>query len=313
MKKFIHSAFRAIGAIVVIVIGVGGIIASNGNDEPGVSTIVFHSNEEGRNKIYMVDASGSDQRKITDPSGQIEDTYPAWSRDKKKIAFTRTEGNNSEIYLMNHDGTGVQNLTNNPAADEGPAWSPDGSQLAFSSNRDGNWRIYVLNLEDNSLKALTGANSASNRPSWSPDGLKIVYQRDTDEESDDIYVMNSSDGSDKINLTGDTEWPGMFPAWSPIESPSVPSQIAYLNIGIHGSQIWLMKPDGSGKKQLTFPVGAIGQVLSRAAWSALGDSLVYVSDRDAATSPDLYRIVVKDGSDITRITASYASEGGPDW
>ena len=311
MRKYIHRASRTIATIVVIGIGVGGIIASNGNDKPSLSSIVFHSNEEGRNRIYWIDADGSHLTKITDPSVQVEDTYPAWSSDRTKVAFTRTEGENSEIYLVNYDGTGAQNLTNHPAADEGPAWSPDGSKLAFASNRDGNWRIYVLELGSSSLRALTGANSKSNRPSWSPDGTKIVYQRDIEDESDDIYVMNSSDGSGKTNLTGDTIWPGMFPAWSPIESPSVPSQIAYLNIGSGGSQIWLMNPDGSGKRMFTTPVGAIGQVLSRPAWSPLGDSMAYVCDREGPT--ELYKIVVKDESDIERITHSSALEGGPDW
>lgn len=315
MQKLIHTLSRILAIITVVGVGIGGIIASNdnGDDQPGLSTIVFHSNAEGRNKIYRVEANGANLMKVSDPGGQAEDTDPAWSPNREKVAFTRTTGENSEIYLMNNDGTGAQNLSANPAADEGPAWSPDGSKLAFSSNRDGNWRIYVLNLGTSSVSALTGSDSESRRPSWSPDGSMIVYQRAIEDESDDIYVMNASDGSGKTNLTGDSIWPAIFPAWSPIESASVPSLIAYINIGRHGTQIWLMDPDGSHKRQLTYPVGIIGEVLSRPAWSPLGDRLVYACDRDAATAPDLYKIVLKDESDIQRITASSALEGGPDW
>ena len=42
------------------------------------------------------------------------DVHPAWSPDGAKIAFTSTRDGNSEIYVMNADGTGVVNLTNQP-------------------------------------------------------------------------------------------------------------------------------------------------------------------------------------------------------
>jgi Tol biopolymer transport system component len=49
---------------------------------------------------------------------------PAWSRDDRKIAFTRSRDGNSEIYVMNADGTGQTRLTNHPAGDSDPTWSP---------------------------------------------------------------------------------------------------------------------------------------------------------------------------------------------
>ncbi|MCH8275629.1 MAG: PD40 domain-containing protein, partial [Armatimonadetes bacterium] len=61
-----------------------------------------------------------------------------------KIAFSSKRDGNSEIYIMNADGTGLTNLTNIAAFDWAPAFSPDGSKVAFSSYRDGNWEIYVM-------------------------------------------------------------------------------------------------------------------------------------------------------------------------
>ena len=43
---------------------------------------------------------------------------------QNKIAFYSYRDGNFEIYVMNADGTGVQNLTNNSADDVGPVWSP---------------------------------------------------------------------------------------------------------------------------------------------------------------------------------------------
>src|SRR6266581_4100632 len=65
-----------------------------------------------------------------------------------RIAFARTvPGTHGEIFVMNPDGSGQANLTNNPARDFDPAWSPDGTRIAFASERDGNGDIFVMNAD----------------------------------------------------------------------------------------------------------------------------------------------------------------------
>jgi len=67
-----------------------------------------------------------------------------------KIAFNsrRTHpdwgGFNSEIFVMNSDGNGVVQLTDNDKDDFRPDWSPDGTRLAFDeqSNSGGNIDVY---------------------------------------------------------------------------------------------------------------------------------------------------------------------------
>ena len=53
------------------------------------------------------------------------------------IVFESYRNGNLEVYVMNADGSGQTNLTNNPANDSHPSWSPDGSRIVFYSNRDG--------------------------------------------------------------------------------------------------------------------------------------------------------------------------------
>jgi len=79
------------------------------------------------------------------------------------IAFVSDRDGNEEIYVMNADGTGQTNLTNNPANDFSAAWSPDGSQIAFASDRVFNCDIYVMNADGTGQTILTH-NPAIARP-----------------------------------------------------------------------------------------------------------------------------------------------------
>src|SRR6266545_4825806 len=56
-----------------------------------------------------------------------------------RIAFSNVT---EDIWVINADGSGLHQLTSNPAHDFDPAWSPDGRKLAFRSERDGNNEIY---------------------------------------------------------------------------------------------------------------------------------------------------------------------------
>src|SRR2546425_3331127 len=62
-----------------------------------------------------------------------------------KIVFETERDDNWEVYVMNADGSGQTNLTNNPAFDAEPSWSPDGTKIAFTSSRDDASEVYVMN------------------------------------------------------------------------------------------------------------------------------------------------------------------------
>ncbi|MGZ5491672.1 MAG: TolB family protein, partial [Nitrososphaeraceae archaeon] len=121
--------------------------------------------------------------------------------DGSKIAFNSTRDGNYEIYIMNVDGSGQTNLTNNSVGDYYPSFSPDGSQIAFSSDLDGGGddEIYLMNVDGTGQTRLTNNSTGEYYPSFSPDGSKIAFMTYRDPYWE-IYIMNV-DGTEEINLT----------------------------------------------------------------------------------------------------------------
>jgi hypothetical protein len=72
------------------------------------------------------------------------DTAPAFSPNAKQIAFMSRRDGNWNIYVVNSDGKGMVQLTEDPAEDGLPAWSPDGKVIAFVSNRGGPWAVWAV-------------------------------------------------------------------------------------------------------------------------------------------------------------------------
>ena len=103
--------------------------------------------------------------------------YPAFSNKGNQIAFTSDRDGNSEIYIMNVDGTNQVRITDHPAKDNFPEWSPDDKKIAFVSNRDTTSSdIYIIDLKTKETKRLTiGMKLATPKLSWSPDGKWISF------------------------------------------------------------------------------------------------------------------------------------------
>ena len=145
------------------------------------------------------------------------DDDPNWSPDGRKIIFTSYVNDpfstitSGEIYIMNADGTGQAQLTNDGIEKRGPAWSPDGSRILFACrsgapNSAGvaTFEICVMDAVANgqvtqlthiNIKPNTNINALT--PTWSPDGQAIVFHRTP---ANQLWVMHA-DGSGQAQLT----------------------------------------------------------------------------------------------------------------
>ncbi|HUW95120.1 MAG TPA: hypothetical protein VMW58_04990 [Anaerolineae bacterium] len=88
-----------------------------------------------------------------------------------RIAFSSGCEGDWEIYVMNAEGSGQINLTDNPSTDWFPACSPDGTRIAFISRPlpptpDAQWERPAMNADGSGVTRLTSAPGGDGRPSW---------------------------------------------------------------------------------------------------------------------------------------------------
>jgi Tol biopolymer transport system component len=119
--------------------------------------IAFQSNRDGpahHDQIYVMEADGGMQVRLL--TSDYDDQHPAWSPDGGKLTFDRTEGGESDVFVMDAHGQGLARLTHDGMSGGrgGAAWSPDGKAIAFHSSRDGD-AIYIVNAEGGDQRRLT--------------------------------------------------------------------------------------------------------------------------------------------------------------
>ena len=101
--------------------------------------------------LQLANSDLTDLRPLTDNDA---DTAPAVSPDGKWVAFMSRRDGNWNIYLVRSDGSGLEQLTDDPAEDGLPTWSPDGNLVAFVSNRGGPWSIWAVVPESGASRQL---------------------------------------------------------------------------------------------------------------------------------------------------------------
>jgi Tol biopolymer transport system component len=185
--------------------------------------IVFLSFRETLD-IYIMDADGGNIHEVYDSGFHDSDLHCC----NGKIVFTR----NSQIWIMNEDGTGVTQITSPPRTGEwgnavlpfgdyDPNLSPDGNKIAFErlvgdETSHGNYNIYVINADGSGETAITTNGYTQGLLVWSHSGENIVYLVGAigNEGKYDIYMMKS-DGSENRDITP-TYFPAEFLCHDPI-------------------------------------------------------------------------------------------------
>lgn len=233
----------------------------------------------------------------------IESSYPFWSPDGSQIVFQSDRNDDdSEIYIMNADGTGIKRLTNSPGPDQTPVWSPDGSRIVFQSFRDGNAELYSMTPEGDNLVNLTNHHSEDSHPKFSHDGLKIIFDSDREslQSNWEIYEMNL-DGTSLDRKTDYENW-DTYASISPDGSKILWRRVTGstdLDSPERNSEIFIMDRNGTDAINISNNPAFDGWP----SWSPDGDLIAFASDRQRKEYYDIY-IMTPTGNYVRKITSS---------
>jgi Tol biopolymer transport system component len=289
--------------------------------------IVFERRDTtGRNDLYVVDASGGTEVRLTDGTSTFYSFLAspaegsAWDPTKTHIAFqssSETDFTEYDVHVMALNKSESYHLAMT-APQFAPVWSPDGSKLLFGSYTPMSGGGYTNNTWT-ANPDLTGATNVSPTnawdagASWSPDGTKILFARDSSQvggPNSTIWVMNA-DGSGKVDVSdastlgaGDFDW---AETWS-LDG----SRIVFVRNNFAGAaplgDIWAVDPDGGNLTQLTNTTEREDTPL----WSPDGTKIYFKRCADTdCTGSDVW-VMNADGSNVTQVTTSGAEALG-DW
>lgn len=235
------------------------------------------------NNLFLVSLETGERRQLT--HGLHTKTYPAFSPHGNWIAY-ESEG---DIWSVNvHTGaegrlSTTALVTAHGVPDRSPAWSPDGRSIAFVSSRWGRAAIYVMDArgERYGLRQITPDRFGPAEPTWSPDGqfLLLTAAHGANFYSREIYRVPAGGGT-PARITPDDGALNRLPGFSPDGR-----LVAYISDRSGFLNIWTMRPDGSGQRQLTrvdqdqdYPENDYLQTMGLR-WSPDGKRLLYFTNR----------------------------------
>lgn len=141
---------------------------------PDGSKIAYVSFEKKKPIIFVQSLSG--QRTML-ANFKGNNSAPAWAPDGNKLAIVLTYGANSQVYTINADGSGLQQVTKSSAIDTEPTWSTDGKWIYFSSDRGGKPQIYKVSSAGGDPQRVTFEGAYNVSPRFSPDGKSLAMIR----------------------------------------------------------------------------------------------------------------------------------------
>jgi Tol biopolymer transport system component len=221
-------------------------------------------------------------------------------------AFPGTSGNTfseeSEIYLIDPDGTGLQRITNNTVADRFPRWSPDGTFFAFS--RFDGLTGDILTIDTAGGEGSLTSGEDDDRSPEVARGFVYFNRRPGSGGTYDIWRVPVQ-GGDASRAVGRPNVDDLSPAWSPDGPDGMRLAFTSDRDDVAGRAIYITPPGGPAERFTT------GENVDRnPRWHPTEDRIVFTRNSVEDGRRDIWSIDLAT-REATPITSDPADEGAP--
>ena len=271
--------------------------------------LLFYSNRDGDDDVYIMRMDGTDVRQLTDEPGRDYEADSSPDGGTMVFSSQRAGDSGSRLHLMNADGSDVRQLTFG-SSDEGRVtddyahWGPDGRRVVFQRTiapagvrPDAN--IWLVDAETGEETQLTDTPEAwDSTPGFGADGNSVLFESNRDGDFDlyrldletmEVVQLNDVDGKDLAVK----------------ESPDG-RQFAFTSDRDGDDEVYVMDADGGNVRPLTD--NDVDDYNPH--WSPDGTQILFDSERDG--NDEIY-VMNADGSDVRRLTTSPGRDTDPHW
>ena len=166
------------------------------------------------------------------PHAATYDFDPHWSAALNKVVFATHENANPELYAINPNGSGLQQITvfgGSVGKLHRPVWSPSGDRIVVGVRpSSGNtWQLWILHVDLSKpnpvtatvpFKIVDGGGGYVQTPAWSPDGNRIVFSRTVYDRSNrrifELVIANAASGAETVIKRSSSNIE--MPDWNPV-------------------------------------------------------------------------------------------------
>ena len=218
---------------------------------------------------------------------------------RTKIAYVSEKGNGRELFVMDYDGYGPQQVTADGLLNLMPTWAPDRKSLVYTAYRQRKQEIIQRELGSGKEQILVKPASLNITPTFSQDGKSLVYASAQNGNSDLFKLEFSTMAIERLSSHRSAD---LSPSWSPDGR-----RLVFTSDRGGRPQLYIMDSSGSNVRRLTYE----GDYNAAPVWSPQGDWIAYVC-RIAGQGFKLCRIT-PDGQRLVQITKGPSIDDSPSW
>src|SRR5438132_2461496 len=192
-----------------------------------------------------------------------------------QIAFARFNPRlgDTQVYVVNPDGSGQRLIQAPTDTGEGPQWFPDGAHIATGGSSRPGGGSRIINPDDGTFREIDGQYPGLFNPcgSPSPDGTLLLCETFSEDGSQNgIHTIRSSDGGGLTQITSNPGGDDIPGDWSPNGK-----RIVFQRYDSNGNSegLFVVNTNETGLQQIT--PADFSDLSATGRWSPQGNEIVF--------------------------------------